>query len=440
MSSLSQGWINRNTSELKEGGATVFARKLRHAPIWLVNGLWAVPLVLLIRILRPIILIRIGTLNSSRIGHFVADGAEQLARLQKQPSKTVDWFWLGKPCNTQWEHMICRALPVHSWAKYVDWWNRAIPGGDAHMRPSSYTGSRDVEGMYARYDVKIPFLPGETEKALSWLRSKGWSDGEPFVCLLVRDAEYLANDPIHGTARQRAALDWSYHDYRDSDIDTYVPAIQWLAAQGVWVIRMGKLMAKPLPTGMGHVIDYAFDEGKSDLLDVWLLANCNGCISTGTGPDIIATLYGAPVLFVNFLPLGDFCSYASSVTVPKNLRWTKGKQPLSILEHLSKHFLYQIQYKDAGVDVVELAPEEITLAFQEFWERCINTWQEGPLDSQRQEVFWDTLRSWSEYPRRHGWRHQDARIGAAWLRSVEQTVTSSGHVAGDVKSLQKGAG
>lgn len=442
--SVSQ-WFARQLSDVRVGGALALRHKTRSAvrrlhPFDILNSVWAFPTILVIRSVRPIVLIRIGTLNSARIGHFVADGAEQVARLQQQSTNTVDLIWLGKTCNSQWERMIRRALPVHGWVKYVDRWNRVLPGGSAHERPSSYTGSRDVEGLYARHDVKIPFLPEETVEALAWLRSKGWKDGEPFVCLLVRDDEYLAKDSLHGKGNPRADEGWSYHDYRNSDINTYVPAIQWLAAQGVWVIRMGKLMAKPLPTGMDQVIDYAFDPGKSDLLDIWLFANCCGCISTGTGPDQVSLVYDVPLLFVNSLPLGYFYSFANSIWVPKPLRWTKGKEPLNIHEHLATDYLHQSEYEGSGIDVVDMAPGDILLAFQEFWGSCTETWKEEPGDVQRQQDFWEALAAPSGKGRLHGWRHPDSRIGAAWLRSIEQPVTRSGHVSCDVKSLQKGAG
>ena len=41
------------------------------------SGLWAIPIVFLIRLIRPIILIRVGTFLSSRAGHFIADAAYQ---------------------------------------------------------------------------------------------------------------------------------------------------------------------------------------------------------------------------------------------------------------------------------------------------------------------------------------------------------------------------
>jgi len=248
-------WQVNQVNDIRAGGTRILARKAKHAPITLFNGFWAVPAVLVIRAIRPLILSRFGSLNSSRIGHFISDGAEQFARVQLNSSRSIDWFWLGETCNSQWERMIRRTLSVHLWVRYLDWWNRALPGGSLHERPSSYTNSRDVEGLHARCDVKIPFLQEEREEALSWLRSKGWEDGQPFVCLLVRDAEFLRNDPMYGDARQRAALDWSYHNYRDSNITTFLTAIEWLSSRGVWIIRMGRLMEKPLPQGMSRVID-----------------------------------------------------------------------------------------------------------------------------------------------------------------------------------------
>ena len=384
----------------------------------ILNTVWAFPTMLVIRSVRPIVLIRIGSLNSIRIGHFVADGAEQVARLQQQSTNTVDLFWLGKTCNSQWERMIRRALPVHDWVKYVDRWNKVLPGGFAHERPSSYTASRDVQGLYARHDVKIPFLPAESTEALTWLRSKGWKDGEPFVCLLVRDDEYLAQDQRHGNGNPRAYEGWAYHDYRNSDINTYVPAIEWLAAQGVWVIRMGKLMAKPLPLGMERVIDYAFEPSKSDLLDIWLFANCNGCITTGTGPDQISYMYNNPTLAINVLPLGCFASFFDVLWRSKSLRWKESGRTLSVLEHLQNEYYYSQDYAASGIDIIDMTPMEIKSAFQEFWQRCLGTYQADPDDEQLQANFWDAYESWSGYSDFHGWRHPKARIEASWLRSV----------------------
>ena len=395
---------------------TNLVHKMRPATKYLINGLWAVPFVLLIRALKPVVFIRLGTLNYGRIGHFVPDGVEQVIRRQQQPARTVDWFWLGKSCNEQWDRMMRRSLPVHAWVKYLDRWNITLPGGSAHERPSSYTNSRDVEGLWSRYDAKIPFLPAESNEALAWLSSKGWSKGEPFVCLLVRDEEYLEQDPLVRIGIPQCG--WSYHDYRNSDIDTYLPAIQWLAAQGVWVIRMGKLMEKPLPAGLDHVIDYAFDLEKSDLLDIWLFANCTGCISTATGLDQSALIYGRAALFVNATPLNLSFSWAQSIWTPKTLRWEVTGQNLSVSEYLINGWLTAAEYDMAGIEIVDLTSGEITAAVQEFWQRNLGSWIETKDDTKRQEAYRNIFLQWPGFSQHNGWLHPDARVGADWLRSV----------------------
>ena len=46
-----------------------------------------------------------------------------------------------------------------------------------------------------------------------------------FLCFHARDSSYLnKSDPN---------MDWSYHDFRDSDIQTYLPAVQKIAEKGI---------------------------------------------------------------------------------------------------------------------------------------------------------------------------------------------------------------
>jgi len=228
----------------------------------------------------------------------------------------------------------------------------------------------------------------------------------------------LANDPISNATGRRTRLDWSYHNYRDSDIDTYLPAIQWLAEQGVWVIRMGRLVARPLPSGMRHVIDYAFDHGKSDLLDIWLFANCTGCVSTACGPDVVSVVYEKPLLFVNALPLGLSLSWGKSIWVPKPLRWAKSGRALSVSEHLSNSWLTVNEYERAGIAIVDLSSAEITAAVKEFWMRICGCWAENEEDRLRQLHYLNTFVKWPEFSTYHGWLNSDARVGTAWLRST----------------------
>ena len=383
----------------------------------LLNGLWAIPLVVVFRLLQPLVLFRFGTIRSDRIGHFVTDSAEQKARLQVRDGKRLDFYWLPtRTANQQWLRMIQREMPVLNCTRHIDDWNRRLPGGERHSRPSTYSESRDKEGLYYRYDCGFDFTVEEDRMCRSWLSSIGWSDGELVVCVLVRDSVYLAEDQIT-TRYDKVSKDrWSYHDYRDSNIFNYLPALTWLADQGVWVFRMGKLMEKPLNAGHPRIIDYAFSTRRSDLLDVWLFANCSFCISTSTGPDSIATVYRRPILYLNASPLGHLTTYSNSLWAPKNLFWIDDDSPLRLKDYLTHTYFHSQKYHDAGLRFQELTQEEIVEFVQEFWDRQHQTWQSSEEDLTLQHKFWGVLRGWDGYQNWHGWCHPNAGAATSWLR------------------------
>jgi putative glycosyltransferase (TIGR04372 family) len=288
-----------------------------------------------------------------------------------------------------------------------------IPGGSQHVLKSSLTQSRDTEGLFLRYDASIPFTDEERNTGINFLKSKGWTVGEPFICILVRDSKFMES---------YSAFDWSYHNYRNSDINSYLTSMEWLASQGVWVLRMGKLMSYPIATNSKRIIDYAFDSGKSDLLDIWLFANCNGVISTATGLDQLAMIYRRPQLYLNALPLGCLHSWSDMIWVPKNLRWQKTGKSLTITEYLEHEYYHSREYKDAGIEILDLSEDEIGAAVQEFWLKIKGTWQPTAQGLDLQESFWKTLENWSRFNEMHGTLHIKACVGQNWLTKFDKEM------------------
>ena len=387
-------------------------RKLRFLLILTIHGTWALPAVMVIRLLRPILIIRVGTFRYDRIGHFAADVGHQWAKLHVQPRNIVDWYWLDGPTtNNQWEMMVRRNFSIYSWTKYLDFWNCFIPGGMVHHRPSTTNGSRDIEGLLERAQTKLKFLPSEDVDGKTWLRAQGWQEGEPFVCLLVRDSAYLNSEPKH------SKRSWEYHKYRESDIETFIPAAKWLAEQGVWVLRMGKTMARQIPMIHPKVIDYAFHPDKSDFLDVWLFANCDLCITTLSGPDMISDVYRKPILAINFLPLLHLWSWSNVLHHPKKICWKDSGKTLSLIEYLDHSYLTSDQYRDNGIDIVDLKPNEITETVQECWHRIEGKWVVSSDEIEQQKQFFGVLRQSPEFSKYHGWIHPESRLSMSFLRN-----------------------
>jgi putative glycosyltransferase (TIGR04372 family) len=375
----------------------------------MVNALWAVPAVLVLRALRPWRHIRVGSLIASRIGHFVGDSSMYLAL---SDGRTADWFWFsGRPSNAQWAAMVKRDLFVRWWVRYLDACNRLIPGGRAHQLPPT-NDTRDIDGVFPKAVSKFSFTEDEDRAAREWLARRGWS-GEPFICLLVRDSAYLAQDPHLGA---RGSDRWSYHDYRDSDIDLYVDAVKALVDRGYWVIRMGKAAHKRLAVNHPKVIDYPFEGDKRDLLDIWLSARCRFFVSTGTGIDMVPVVYGIPVVFLNSIPFGNICSFAKTVSVPKQMRWRRDGRPLTLREIISNYYFTSAEFERAGIELEDLPSSAVTATVLEMESRLNGDWCETDDDNARQARAWSVYRAWPGFADHHRVIHPEARIGAAWLR------------------------
>ncbi len=364
-------------------------------------------------------LIRAGMIESSRIGHFVADTSIFLAgkSLRQKRPRIADIFWMPAPsANEQWARMTRRRLFVKGWVRYLVALNRRLPGGTIHHLSSpSMSGSRLEYTALRLSTERFTFTPDEEHRAKEWLRRRSWKEGEPFVCLQVRDSAYLTCHPLHASSEPGR---WAYHDYRDSDINTYTEAVEALIRRGYWVIRMGLLVNQPLSVQHPHVIDYPFVDDKDDLLDIWLSINCRFFISSGSGIDILPWVYGVPVVYVNALPLLLAATQINHVWVPKHLRWKNSGKPLSLREHGIHGYGEAADYAAAGIEIQDLSPAEITAAVLELEERVAGSWKDSPEGVARQRRYWDVFSSMAGFAGFHDYVHPDARVGAHWLRSM----------------------
>jgi len=232
---------------------------------------------------------------------------------------------------------------------------------------------------------------------------------------LVRDQEYLNNDPLHVNGRN-----WSYHSFRNADIDTYVTAMEWLADKGYWIIRMGKRMSKRMRSSHPKIIDYAFDGDKSDLLDIWLFANCELCISSSTGLDWLSYIYRKPLLLINFLPFNHFLSYADVIHVPKILQWEINSKELSCSEYWENSFLSTDLYEKNKIKILDLNSEMIENSVKETYQRLNGTWQDNKDDIEKNKKLVSIFKSKPNYSKFHKFFHKNSRMATTWLRDKSE--------------------
>lgn len=358
--------------------------------------------------------ISIGRIFSGRIGHFVPDSLEQLYRVQssKQSEKIIFYFF-GGISNLQWAKMVKRNLKVcGSWLKYLWHWDLRIFGDKSISKPSSDSASRDMQGVLARNDIQFSLTDIEVDEALKWMLSLGWVAGEKIVCLNVRDSAYLSDLSLSTGVPQ----DVKEHTYRDSNVESFEASVRMLLDLGYWVFRMGKLAHNRLNIKHSKFIDYAFEENRSDLLDVWLFSNCTFCISTSSGPDWISIAFKRPVLFVNALPIAQIPSFAKCMWAPKRLFRKDNMQELTFQEYLDVVDYTSTEYRKNEIEIIDLREIEILNITKEFLEFLDPLEEESSSALHLQKLFWDRMKNWSRFSEFHEFIHPECRINLLWFR------------------------
>ena len=373
----------------------------------------SIPILFLVVIVRPFVLIRFGYFFSDRIGHFAFDVEYYLCQKSNiNQKKTLDIFCiLGTPCNSTLTRMVKRKIKITNKVVAFCELMNAMPFAASHIiKPAKeVNGSRDLQEIFQNSARNLDFSAGEMLKGEEFLRAVGLREDDQYVCLIVRDSAYLSSN----TSR-----DFSYHDYRDSDISSYKKTAKTLADKGYWVFRMGKMVKHPFNCAESKVIDYASSSSKSDFLDIWLTAHCKFAISTSTGLDAISEVFRIPMVFVNHLPVGNLkTGDPRHIELFKTLKWKTTQQPLSLKEHIATgaiNFQSLNRYQEQRIEIDDNSEDDILYAALEMESRLSGDWIEEPKDKILQEKFYKILESWDDYKNYHG--HARSLICANFLR------------------------
>lgn len=378
--------------------------------------LLAVPTILMIRLLRPLILIRFGCLMSLRIGHFSVNTEVYLCRrdVNKNKKPTLDLFYYHeKMCNKQLGKMWKRILYISYIANWFDKANRLIPGWEKHV----VSVKKHREGCYLLRDVPVhlSFTAREEQLGQDGLRKLGIPNCSPFVCFCSRDSAYL--DTVF--------LDenWYYHSYRDTSIHNYIPAAKELVRRGYFAIRMGAIVKERLTTTNKKIIDYA-TSSRTDFMDIFLSAKCKFFLSPTVGLAGVPIIFRRPIAWVNFIPLEYVWTWNSNdLFIPKKLWLRKEGRFMTFREILSSgtgRLLRTDQYERIEVEPVENTSEEITALAVEMDERLKGTWQTTEEDEELQKHSWSIFKRFSKFKEFH--QVLSARIGAEFLRQNRELL------------------
>jgi len=127
----------------------------------------AIAFVLIIRLIRPMVLVRVGVLQCDRIGHFMLDTELQLLEIEnriiKQPKRTLNIWYAPEPIANRvaykmWKRVIC---------VWPNWFmvsvfrvNNFLPGSVAHQIPNPTSTCLDVHNLLDESKPRL-FLPNK---------------------------------------------------------------------------------------------------------------------------------------------------------------------------------------------------------------------------------------------------------------------------------------
>ena len=364
-------------------------------------GIW---FMIVIIILKPFKKIYIAPIQTSRIGHFVLDTEIMLARIRTDE------------INAKKRYLVVWVADATVSNKYVyTIWKRII-----HIVPNTIFSSSILQtAIYLEKLTKIKltyrfvgwdgyltyehllldqqsffYIPKTDEQeCIRTLELNGIDVNKKWVCILARDSEYLN--------RVMPDLTWDFNSYRNSNINTYKEAAEYLSDKNILVFRMGTHVSQPFESSESElIIDYANSEWRTEKLDVFLAANCLFFISSSTGLDSIAFAARKPVLTVNYAqPLTVLRYQKNHIFILKKFFHKKNNKFLSLNEFYklgvtdgftidNPNHLRTQDFERLGIDVIDNSPTEIKDATAEMYAFLSDKTDDAKELSTTQQLFW----------------------------------------------------
>ncbi|HLB43567.1 MAG TPA: TIGR04372 family glycosyltransferase [Gammaproteobacteria bacterium] len=368
-----------------------------------------IPISIFLFIVFPIYKVKFVKLFSDRIGHYALNTELMLCTLDNNPPhKNEKYFFytsssLSPICNKQLHLMWKRTLQILPFPDFVFKVDKIL----GFLLGSKYKkdrikstfeptqGVNDIDGFLEKEGCShLVFTQEERIHGENLIAKLGMPAGARFVCLIIRDANYLA--------QYLPGIDWSHHYFRNANVENYKEAAVFLAEKGYYVVRMGKFVANKFQSDHPMIIDYANSPLQSDFMDIYLPSRCYFFITTSTGLDCVAQVFRRPGIFTNVvLPSELHTWYPNILFIPKRIKNKKSDEILTFRQ------IYEVMFsqwpkkpmieilKQSDLDVIENSAEDILEIVKEGEALITNHWAETEEDQDQelQQQFWKNFPS-----------------------------------------------
>ncbi|HBJ82276.1 MAG TPA: hypothetical protein DDZ88_00040 [Verrucomicrobiales bacterium] len=322
-----------------------------------------------------------------RIGHFAGEPDLWLKKRALEGMTHVPCMLVASPDKvanshllTYWEDVFACTISEALWKRV----SKTFPAfKKLHFKCYDVMHAIDATAglydIYARWGERPPVLQLREEDKThgrEMLRQWGMAEGDWFVC-------------VHNRERGYSPTDDHYHEYRNSPLETIIPAIRAIVAAGGWVVRMGDPSMTRLPE-MERVIDYAHSPHRSARLDIILCATAKFFLGNTSGLFGVSTIFGVPVASANFAPISALQFTCRDLSMPKLLYSERENRLLTFPEAFASpaaNFRFTEQYQEQQLRILDNTAEDIVGLVREMLDRVLGGCDYSAEDEALQSAF-----------------------------------------------------
>ena len=309
--------------------------------------------------------IQISLVKPDRIGHLVGeiDQFLRIKKLQNIYNKKRRIIITGKACNQTAVKVMNRHVPIYQNSvifKLLAFSRRTIKNKN-FIIPLGLT--QTLFELYKKINSIVSLTDDEIKNGYKLIKDKyGISKDDWWVCFHARDQAFTSSDYV----MENTNSDLSIHDYRNCKIENMLTAMEYITSLGGYAIRYGSIAEERLETENDKIIDYTFN-GRSDFLDVFLVARSNFFVGNTSGTSHLAKLFSVPYVMTNMIAYLGLPEQPNSLYMYKKIQDRKGKV-LTFAEcnkigmfdtEKGKEFSVSNKYRDMNLNVLENSKEEI---------------------------------------------------------------------------------
>lgn len=295
-----------------------------------------------------------------RLGHLACDTGLFLKKLEEGKDYSRKNIYIGiapgieKSANKQIMKMFKRRFPIIT-NTFLFMLLKTLKkvGSEFYMLMPHHSANFSE---FNDFQPVLSFEKEEEDRGRDMLKKMGIGPDAWFVCFMARDGSYLNEQ------KEFRGSNWDYHNYRNSDINSFLKAAEYIAQEGGFVVRMGSIVQNDLPKERhSRIIDYS-SEYRSDFMDIYLMSHCKFFFADSCGIVNACTIFGVPVAYTN-VAIYEFGGFLKEdLFILKKMYSTVEKRYLTYEEVFNSEisrFYTTEDFKKRGLSLEENTSDEI---------------------------------------------------------------------------------